>query len=124
MTSTIPTDAATHVVCAYRWLDAGKVDLAEEYLRRLAPQEMRGASTTLQRLAVIVEALMYEAELATVAAALLTPDALPVGFGMTGRAMPPCPWCGVVDCDQRDVHGQLVRASETTWRREANGLPA
>jgi hypothetical protein len=108
MTSTIPTDAATHVVCAYRWLDRGKVDQCEQQLRNLTPAQLRSASRDLQRLAVIVEALLYEAELAAIAVAVLTPDCPSL----------PCVWCGVVDCDNRDVHGQLDRISEVgNWKR-------
>ena len=108
MTSTIPTDAATHVVCAYRRLDRGDVSLTETTLRKLTPAELRGASRNLQRLAVIVEALMYEAELAAIAVAVLTPDCPSL----------PCVWCGAPDCDNRDVHGQLDRISEVgNWKR-------
>jgi len=105
--TTIPTDAATHVVCAYRWLDRGKVDLAEEYLRRLGGEDLKAARRSVLRLAVIVEALTFE-RLAGVATAALTPDCPSL----------PCVWCGALDCDNRDVHGQLDRISEVgNWKR-------
>jgi hypothetical protein len=88
MTSTIPTDAPTHVVCAYRWLDHGDVAMTEDRLRQLTPGEQREAYTVLLRLATIVTALICEHDMANVAAAALTPDALPEhveGFAIHGR---------------------------------------
>lgn len=69
MTSTIPTDAATHVVCAYRWLHRGDVAMTEVQLRQVDLHELREAYTTLLRLATIVTALICEHDMANVAAA-------------------------------------------------------
>jgi len=96
MTSTIPTDAATHVVCAYRWLDRGDVSLTEATLRRLSVAELRDADRTVVRLAQIVAALLQEAD--------------------------PCPWCPANPCPDREVHNRLDAMAEGTWIRRARGM--
>jgi hypothetical protein len=36
------------------------------------------------------------------------------------QAVPDCFYCGKPDCDQRELHHQWHRASETTWWRAAS----
>jgi len=54
-------------------------------------------------------------------AAAWAPDcpSLPDGFALNGRALDACTWCGMADCDERQVHARLDAMSETTWRRRA-----
>ena len=112
MTTTIATDAPTHVTCAYRWLDHGDVSLAEYHLRQLSAAEMREAYTTLLRTAVIVTALLAEHDMANVAAAVLQPDSLPdnvEGRSIGGGPSRECRWCHRADCTERLVHANLHR---------------
>jgi hypothetical protein len=84
----LTSDTATTTSAALYWVWRGDLDQARVEIAKLSAEEQRAAHTVLLRLAVLVETVRFEGLAEKVAAAILTPDALPDGvdgFEIHGR---------------------------------------
>ena len=124
-TPTVQTDAPTVVATAYRWMHRGDIDMARFYLSQLSDVDRVEARMNAVRVAAVLAELSLPPTVEQVAAAALTPDALPDDIGSRNRQQAEraladqCPWCGADPCEWREVHDRLDAMAESTWLRRA-----
>ena len=120
-------NAAARANAAWSLTVQGKRDAALAQLRLLDPIQLLHVqcfADLLHAAAGEVFDEKTEPDLAGLAAALLTPDCPTLPEGVEGFATDraheqQCRWCPDPECDNRDVHDQLYRMSETTWRERS-----
>jgi hypothetical protein len=127
MTLATDPNAAARANAAWSYVVQGQVDAARDALRLLDPLQLLQLECHAGRLIGLAAAVFDELtqpDMAGLAAALLTPDCPTLPEGVDGFATDraheqQCRWCPDPACDNRDVHDQLYRMSETTWRERS-----